>query len=420
MAARTIALLLCGFALHGCGPSQSSIPASEPTKPAEHTKREPASKADDVQRGECTEAELAGSPDARAAFEAAEAFYHQEFMAYTIDAAPENGEQTKELLGQLVQLGNRARDNYLKLGKYRRSMWSVPSMVRLGDVAHEQARKILSMPIPEEIRVLDAKHPSMDILVQYNETVANVVLPLLKQARTHWKEAVDTSEGRCTEDKWTALARKQLATTTLIDSVRTTATTRKARKSEVQPKPQIPEPAEAPAQCRGTALDLIAVFEDASCTVAGPTLPLPINVTAAFSPTPLLSRKGEASGALVLTNSSGMPVELRLSPFGASRYLNQSASIYDRNGKQVNKRKKRASCSGILASVGLRGSSSAKRFVLEPNGTARLPINFSTRTQILDKDCRESSGQPLPKGNYTATIRFGFLDGDISGPLRIR
>ncbi len=410
--------LLCGLAPLACGPSQRAVPTREPMKQKPVLEANGPRRSGDAMQATaptCTEAELTDRAEARAAFEKAETFYLEEFTPYVIGTAPANSEEAKRALRELMELADQARDNFLGVVNRGRTTRAVPAMIRLGDVLHLQARKLLDIPIPQDIHRLDAEFPDKRILVQYRQALGSVALPLLEQARTSWTKAVETSKTLCIENEWTALARKRLATTRIIDSVR--ATLAKNTKLDRTARVLVPEPAEAPSSCRGTTLDLEAVLKDSSCNVAGSALPLPPEVGIALSPVPLVSRKGKGLGELVLTNSAADNVELRLSgSCGMGSML--SAKIYNASGKHANKAPSRSSCNTALVAV-LCGDYSTKRFVIEPKGTARFPVAFSTRTKVLHKDCNEREGRRLPKGQYKAAIRFSFLDGLVSGPLKI-
>ncbi len=159
----------------------------------------------------CQAPQYVVSLEAESVFKRAEEFYLTNFLPFKIRKSPTTNEQVKEAFIELIELSNQARQNYLEVEKYGATRWAIPAQVRVGDVLHSQAQKIMDQPVPPEIVKLIAKYPNMKILGQYRETLEALVLQLLKQARSRWEESVTAGETQCIDNDWTRLARDRLA-----------------------------------------------------------------------------------------------------------------------------------------------------------------------------------------------------------------
>lgn len=186
----------------GCGPSQSP----ELTTTAYEA---PIDERDNP-KPNCQDPEYVVSSEAKSAFEKAEKFYATSFLPFKIHKSLRTKEHMEEL-NKLIEISNLARQNYLEIAKYGRTEWALPAQVRIGDVFHFQARKIIDHPTPLEIVKLDGKFPEKEILRQFQETLYTAAFPMLKKGRSVWAKSVKESEAMCTDNDWTKLAQDRLA-----------------------------------------------------------------------------------------------------------------------------------------------------------------------------------------------------------------
>jgi hypothetical protein len=132
------------------------------------------------------------------------------FDRYKITRAPRTEAEAKRVLDKLDQLANDSVQRYQELAKYESGVWSLAALVRIGDVRFFQGLRIAEIPMPRELERLDAKFPDKDILLKYQDRLADLVKPLEQQARTQWVKVVDAGKRQKVSNEWTRLAQERL------------------------------------------------------------------------------------------------------------------------------------------------------------------------------------------------------------------
>jgi len=88
--------------------------------------------------------------------------------------------------------------------------WSLPAIVRLGDISFFAGQKLLEAPVPKEITRLDEQYPDQGVLANYQTALEEQVQPNTDAARDQWLKALQTAKTAGVANAWSKLASQRL------------------------------------------------------------------------------------------------------------------------------------------------------------------------------------------------------------------
>jgi hypothetical protein len=132
------------------------------------------------------------------------------FDKFKITKAPTTEKEARKVLDSLDKLSNDTRTRYLSLSKYESGVWGLAALVRVGDTFFFQGLKIKETPPPKELVKLQDRNPDKDILVQWDESLDQLVIPLVDQATKQWTKVVEAGKAQGVSNEWTRLAQERL------------------------------------------------------------------------------------------------------------------------------------------------------------------------------------------------------------------
>jgi len=165
--------------------------------------------------------EAPGSPAAELAAEAqfwlAEKYYKATFEPYKVKwlgniATRDQKKADKAVLDTVNALQKVARNTsagYEAVARFEAS-WSLPAIVRLGDISFFAGQKLLEAPVPKEITRLDEQYPDQGVLANYQTALEEQVQPNTDAARDQWLKALQTAKTAGVANAWSKLASQRL------------------------------------------------------------------------------------------------------------------------------------------------------------------------------------------------------------------
>jgi hypothetical protein len=169
------------------------------------------------------------------------------------------------------------------------------------------------------------------------------------------------------------------------------------------------------AECSASEIDLEDLFAHKLCTVERTKAEIPAGLAISIDPPLLQVRRGKpATGAVVIANPTGAPVDLSLS-YACGLEEQVSTMIFDIAG---NRRVDLApatcgggrGCGGVIVHIRL-----------PPGGRARYPFEASTRLEEADERCSPFRGkQSVPPGRYQLRVHALFLPDVVTGEIVIQ
>jgi len=220
-----LVVLICHTA---CGPRRSSrVPPGEGTNRASPATAQPANEhSTSSSQGESAiesatrkkmEAACVSRPNSREAdrvaesqFVQADSFFKARLLNYDFRVSHPTHHRIIKAIERLSELGNQVKRRFKVLDVHESPLWSIASLVRIGEVEMLLATRIGAIPHPIRRGTLGPAPPSMGLLQRNKLAVGGAVQRSQQRAIEAWMSAITLGRSYCHANSWTRLAQIRL------------------------------------------------------------------------------------------------------------------------------------------------------------------------------------------------------------------